>query len=89
MLFRSTIEYVKGRPLAPTGEAWDKAVAHWRTLKSDDGAKFDKVVELAAASIEPQGTWGTSPEMVTGGGGKVQIRRKRRIRSSAKGWSAR
>ncbi|MCE9640345.1 MAG: 3-isopropylmalate dehydratase large subunit [Betaproteobacteria bacterium] len=67
----TTIEYVKGRPLAPTGAMWDKAVAHWRTLKSDDGAKFDKVVTLAAADIQPQVTWGTSPEMVTTIGGKV------------------
>ena len=66
-----TIDYVKGRPLAPTGAMWDKAVAHWRTLKSDDGAKFDNVVTLAAADIQPQVTWGTSPEMVTTIGGKV------------------
>jgi 3-isopropylmalate/(R)-2-methylmalate dehydratase large subunit len=67
----TTIDYVKGRPLAPSGAMWDKAVAHWRTLISDDGAKFDKVVTLAAADIQPQVTWGTSPEMVTTVGGKV------------------
>ncbi len=67
----TTIDYVKGRPLAPTGAMWDKAVAYWRTLKSDDGAKFDKVLTLAAADIQPQVTWGTSPEMVTTIGGKV------------------
>ena len=67
----TTIDYVKGRPLAPTGAIWDQAVAHWRTLKSDEGAKFDKVVTLAAAGIQPQVTWGTSPEMVTAVGGKV------------------
>ena len=67
----TTIDYVKGRPLAPTGAMWDKAVAYWRTLKSDDGAIFDKVVKLAAADIQPQVTWGTSPEMVTTIGGKV------------------
>ncbi|HEX3169597.1 MAG TPA: 3-isopropylmalate dehydratase large subunit, partial [Burkholderiales bacterium] len=67
----TTINYVKGRPLAPTGAMWDKAVAHWRTLKSDEGAKFDKVVKLDAATIQPQVTWGTSPEMVTTVGGKV------------------
>src|SRR5882757_2409298 len=60
----TTIAYVKGRPLAPTGAMWDQAVAYWRTLKSDEGAKFDKVVTLAAADIQPQVTWGTSPEMV-------------------------
>jgi len=67
----TTIDYVKGRPLAPTGAMWDQAVVHWRTLKSDDGAKFDKVVTLDAVSIEPQVTWGTSPEMVSTVGGKV------------------
>ena len=67
----TTIDYVKGRPLAPTGATWDQAVAHWRTLKSDEGAKFDKVVALDAATIQPQVTWGTSPEMVTTVGGKV------------------
>ena len=48
----TTIDYVKGRPLAPTGAMWDQAVAHWRTLKSDDGAKFDKVVTLDAVTIQ-------------------------------------
>ena len=67
----TTINYVKGRPLAPTGAMWDKAVAHWRTLKSDEGAQFDKVVKLDAVTIQPQVTWGTSPEMVTTVGGKV------------------
>jgi 3-isopropylmalate/(R)-2-methylmalate dehydratase large subunit len=60
----TTIRYVKGRSLAPQGVEWDQAVAHWRTLQSDPGAKFDKVVELDAAQIKPQVTWGTSPEMV-------------------------
>ncbi len=59
-----TIEYVKGRPYAPKAEQWDKAVAYWRTLYSDDGAEFDKVVVLEADEIKPQVTWGTSPEMV-------------------------
>ncbi|NKE67405.1 3-isopropylmalate dehydratase large subunit [Ramlibacter sp. RBP-2] len=59
-----TIEYVRGRPLAPTGVEWDQAVACWRTLHSDPDAKFDAVVELDAADIVPQVTWGTSPEMV-------------------------
>ncbi|MBS0552588.1 MAG: 3-isopropylmalate dehydratase large subunit, partial [Proteobacteria bacterium] len=60
----TTIAYLKGKPFAPAGEHWDKAVAYWRTLKSDEGARFDKVVELDAAAIQPQVTWGTSPEMV-------------------------
>jgi 3-isopropylmalate/(R)-2-methylmalate dehydratase large subunit len=61
-----TIDYVKGRPLAPTGVEWDQAVAYWKTLHSDADAKFDAVVELDAAEIVPQVTWGTSPEMVLG-----------------------
>jgi 3-isopropylmalate/(R)-2-methylmalate dehydratase large subunit len=59
-----TLAYVKGRPFAPTGVEWDQAVATWRTLHSDPGAFFDAVVELDAAQIRPQVTWGTSPEMV-------------------------
>jgi 3-isopropylmalate/(R)-2-methylmalate dehydratase large subunit len=59
-----TLEYVKGRPYAPQGVEWDQAVAYWRTLHSDAGAKFDQVVELRAEDVRPQVTWGTSPEMV-------------------------
>lgn len=59
-----TIRYVQGRPMAPKGEQWDAAVAYWNTLHSDADARFDAVVELAAADIQPQVTWGTSPEMV-------------------------
>ncbi|HZF81020.1 MAG TPA: 3-isopropylmalate dehydratase large subunit [Rubrivivax sp.] len=66
-----TIAYVKGRPLTPTGVEWDHAVAYWRTLQSDAGAHFDKVVELDAAQIQPQVTWGTSPEMVLPVDGRV------------------
>ncbi|MGV3572258.1 MAG: 3-isopropylmalate dehydratase large subunit, partial [Ramlibacter sp.] len=61
-----TIEYVRGRPLAPKGVEWDHAVAYWRTLQSDPDAKFDAVVKLDATQILPQVTWGTSPEMVLG-----------------------
>ncbi|WP_377155394.1 3-isopropylmalate dehydratase large subunit [Roseateles sp. UC29_93] len=60
----TTIQYVKGRPFTPAGVEWDQAVQYWRTLHSDTGAKFDAVVELDAAQIRPQVTWGTSPEMV-------------------------
>ncbi|AVG17647.1 3-isopropylmalate dehydratase large subunit [Chromobacterium vaccinii] len=66
-----TIEYVKGRPFAPRAEQWEAAAAYWRTLHSDDGAHFDEVIVLQAADIQPQVTWGTSPEMVTAVGGKV------------------
>lgn len=59
-----TIEYFRGRPFAPSGAMWDAAVQHWRTLHSDEGAHFDRVVEIKAADIVPQVTWGTSPEMV-------------------------
>jgi 3-isopropylmalate/(R)-2-methylmalate dehydratase large subunit len=60
----TTIEYVKGRPLAPKAPLWDSAVAYWRTLKSDPAAKFDREVTLDAREIKPHVTWGTSPEMV-------------------------
>ncbi|WP_048947535.1 3-isopropylmalate dehydratase large subunit [Kingella kingae] len=60
----TTIDYVKGRPFAPKGEDWDKAVEYWRTLVSDEGAEFDQVFRFKAEDIEPQVTWGTSPEMV-------------------------
>ena len=59
-----TIAYVEGRPQAPKGADWDQAVAYWRTLHSDPGARFDAVLELRASEIKPQVTWGTSPEMV-------------------------
>lgn len=59
-----TIEYFKGRPYAPKGEKWAQAVEYWNTLHSDEGAQFDTVVEVNAADIKPQVTWGTSPEMV-------------------------
>ena len=61
---KKTIEYVRGRPQSPTGEKWDKAVAFWKTLFSDPGAKFDKELFLKAEDIAPVVTWGTSPEDV-------------------------
>jgi len=60
----TTINYLKGRPFAPAGENWDKAVAAWRELRSDTDAHFDHVVTIDATQIKPQVTWGTSPEMV-------------------------
>lgn len=59
-----TFEYIKGRPMAPKGEDWDKAVAYWQTLPSDDGAKYDREEVLDASEIVPQVTWGTSPQDV-------------------------
>jgi 3-isopropylmalate/(R)-2-methylmalate dehydratase large subunit len=67
----TTIAYLEGRAFAPKGELWTHAVAHWRTLKSDPDARFDRVVTLDAATIAPQVTWGTSPEMVTTIEGRV------------------
>jgi 3-isopropylmalate/(R)-2-methylmalate dehydratase large subunit len=60
----TTIEYLKGRPFAPTGPDWDAAVAYWKTLRSDADAKYDREVSLRAEEIKPQVSWGTSPEMV-------------------------
>ncbi len=62
----TTIDYVEGRPFAPTGELWERAVAHWRTLVSDEDAVFDTEVRLDVSDLAPQVTWGTSPEMVVG-----------------------
>ena len=62
----TTLAYVKGRPMAPTGVEWDQAITYWKTLHSDPDAQFDAVVELDATQIIPQVTWGTSPEMVLG-----------------------
>lgn len=68
---QTTIDYVKGRPYSPTEAQWDAAVAEWSQLQSDADAQFDKVVELDATAIEPQVTWGTSPEMVVPVGAAV------------------
>ncbi|MBL8491007.1 MAG: 3-isopropylmalate dehydratase large subunit, partial [Rhodocyclaceae bacterium] len=67
----TTIQYLKGRPFSPREEMWDRAAAYWRTLISDPGAMFDAVVDLDAAAIEPQVTWGTSPEMVAAIGASI------------------
>lgn len=61
---QKTLDYVEGRPFAPTGEMWQSASAKWRKLRSDPGAKFDRVVEIDASTVKPHVTWGTSPEMV-------------------------
>ena len=67
----TTIDYVKGRPYSPVGPHWEQAVAYWRTLHTDAGARFDLVVTLDAAEIKPQVTWGTSPAMVVAIDGRV------------------
>jgi 3-isopropylmalate/(R)-2-methylmalate dehydratase large subunit len=66
-----TVDYLKGRQYAPKGADWDKALAYWETLKSDADAVFDTVIEFDAAKIEPQVTWGTSPEQVLPIGSRV------------------
>ena len=66
-----TIDYFKGRPMAPKGAEWELAERWWRTLPSDEGAVFDTEVHLDAAAIEPQVTWGTSPQDVVGITGRV------------------
>ncbi|MFN3510764.1 MAG: 3-isopropylmalate dehydratase large subunit [Tsuneonella troitsensis] len=66
-----TFAYLKGRPLAPSGADWDRAVAWWRSLPTDDGAQFDKSVVIDATAIEPTVSWGTSPEDVVPIGGSV------------------
>ncbi len=66
-----TIAYLRGRPYAPQGEMFERAAAYWKTLNSDADAKFDRMVELDAAAIKPQVTWGTSPEMVVAIDGNV------------------
>ena len=66
-----TIDYLKGRPFAPKADQWEAAVAYWRTLHSDEGASFDCVLDMRADDIQPQVTWGTSPEMVVSIGDKV------------------
>ena len=67
----TTLAYLRGRPSAPKGALWDAAEAYWRTLVSDDDARFDAEVALDAATIAPQVSWGTSPEMVVDVGGAV------------------
>jgi 3-isopropylmalate/(R)-2-methylmalate dehydratase large subunit len=60
----TTLDYLRGRPFAPSADQWDRAVADWRTLVSDAGARFDRTIDIDASSVTPQVTWGTSPEMV-------------------------
>ena len=66
-----TFEYIKGRPYAPKGENWDKAINFWRSLPSDRGAEYDKKININASNIYPQVTWGTSPQDVASIDGKV------------------
>jgi 3-isopropylmalate/(R)-2-methylmalate dehydratase large subunit len=70
----TTFAYVKGRPYAPQGQAWERAVADWRALSTDAGARFDKQVSITADSLEPMITFGTNPGMVAGITGRVPER---------------
>jgi 3-isopropylmalate/(R)-2-methylmalate dehydratase large subunit len=74
----TTLKYLEGRRYAPKGEMWSRACKHWRALKSDESARFDKAVELNASEIAPQVTWGTSPEMVAPITGAVPDPRRER-----------
>ena len=69
----ATLEYVAGRPFTPQGDMWEQAVSYWRTLHSDESAKFDATLSLDANELVPQVTWGTSPEMVAGIGETVPL----------------
>ncbi|HMS78051.1 MAG TPA: 3-isopropylmalate dehydratase large subunit [Burkholderiaceae bacterium] len=66
-----TLQYLKGRPMSPTGPDWDRAVAYWKTLRSDEGARFDSEIRIDATTLTPHLTWGTSPEMVASIDGRV------------------
>jgi 3-isopropylmalate/(R)-2-methylmalate dehydratase large subunit len=66
-----TFQWIKGRPFAPQGVLWDRALAHWRTLRSDDDAKFDTEHAIDCAGLEPQITWGTDPSQAVGIDGRV------------------
>ncbi len=67
----TTFAYLKDRPFAPKGQAWDEAVDYWKTLPTDDGAVFDRIVEIEAASMAPFVTWGTSPGMAVSIGSRI------------------
>ena len=80
-----TYAYLKGRPKAPKGKDWDAALRYWETLRSDDGAHFDREIKLDAAKLPPLVTWGTSPEqVVVDHRPRADARRRRRRRTSAK-----
>lgn len=68
---QTTVDYVRGRPFAPQGDNWKKALSVWKDLHSDENAVFDREVHIEGAAIEPQVTWGTSPEMVSGIGERI------------------
>lgn len=83
-----TYDYLKGRPMSPSSpEVWDKAVEYWESLKSDEGAEYDKVIVISASDIAPTVTWGTSPQDVAPITGNVPLLKDadsdaRRVRSA-------
>jgi len=83
-----TVDYLKGRPFSPNGDLWNKAVDDWRDLVSDEGAIFDKVINIDASIIEPQVTWGTSPEMVCGINEAIPNPKQQKKESNQKGYES-
>lgn len=81
-----TIDYVRGRPYAPTGEQWQQAEAYWRTLYSDADAVFDSVIEIDGSAIVPQVSWGTSPEMVVDVTDNVPVPEMAQDDTQKEGW---
>jgi len=81
-----TISYLKDRPFSPKEELWEQAVESWKELISDEGATFDKVINMEASSIEPQVTWGTSPEMVCGINESIPYPEAEKKESNQKGY---
>ncbi len=71
-------DYLGGRPMAPKGDAWDQAMRYWETLRTEDGAHFDREIRLDAAKLPPIVTWGTSPEQVVSISGRVPVRFRNR-----------
>jgi 3-isopropylmalate/(R)-2-methylmalate dehydratase large subunit len=82
----ATWTYLRGRPMAPKGAVWEQAVRYWATLPSDPGARYDAEVELSAAEIEPQVTWGTSPQDVVPITGRVPDPKAARDEAQRKAW---
>ncbi len=82
-------DYLRGRPYAPSGPLWERAVRRWKTLKSDEGASFERSLAIDATALRPMVTWGTSPDMVAAVDGRVRTRPNRPMRCDAPGWSGR
>ena len=83
----TTFQYLHGRPKAPQGADWDKALAHWKTLPSDDGAAFGKTVTMDVSALEPQMSWGTNPEMVLPISGRVPDPANAKDANQREAWS--